>query len=271
MIALLRLRMAAAAGVCQRDFALFRTYRMRLLTTMCTTAFSLTMFYYISRLVDSRAVGTPSRYYAYVVVGIVILGVLTGTLVTPVMTLRQELLTGTFERMVLSPFGPVLSILSLTLFPLLLALVLGLFTIAFAGVAFGLSLHWATAALAIPVALLGAVAFAPFGLVVAIGVILFKQTRSGTTFIVTAITVVSGIYFPTVLLPDWIRWLADIQPFTPGVDLLRHVLIATPLRESVATTMLKLIVFPAVMLPVSLWSLRRAIESARRNGTVIEY
>lgn len=262
---------AAVAGVCKRDFDLFRTYRLRVLSTMFTTAVSLTLFYYISRLVSSRAFSSPERYYAYVVIGMVILAVLTSTIATPLATLRQELLTGTFERMVLSPFGPVASVLSLMIFPLLLALCTSLFTIAFALAFFGLRLNWSAAAAGLPIALLAAVSFAPFGLLMAAGTVMLKQTHAGATFVITALTVVSGVYFPVVLLPHWIRWLSDVQPFTPAVELLRHVLVNTPLEESVTLSLVKLVVFPIVLLPVGAWVLHAAVERSRRMGTLIEY
>jgi ABC-type multidrug transport system permease subunit len=261
----------AVAGMARRDLAIFRTYPMRPLSLMFSQIVSLTLFFYISRLVHAADVGTPSTYYAYVVIGMITLAVLTSCLVTPVMTLRQEILTGTFERMVLSPFGPVRSVLSLMVFPLLLAYATSLFTIAFAGIVFGLDLHWSTAVLAIPVALLGAVAFAPFGLLMATGTILFKQTRGGTTFAITLVTVISGIYFPTVLLPGWLRWLSDVQPFTSTVSLLRHELVGTALVEPVATSLLKMVLFPAVLFPLMALLLTSAVELARRQGTIIEY
>lgn len=261
----------AAAALCKRDLVLFATYRLRLLSTFFSTAVSLTLFYYISRLVSSGRIGSPDRYYAFVVIGMVILAVLTSTLATPVATLRQELLTGTFERMVLSPFGPVRCVLSLMIFPLLLAMFTSLFTMAFAGIVFGLRLRWSTAAAGIPVALLGAVAFAPFGLLMTAGLVVLKQTRAGAMFIVTGLTVVSGVYFPVLLLPRWIQWLSDVQPFTPAVDLLRNLLVGTPLRESGALSVLKLIAFPAVLLPIAIWTLNAAVGLARRRGTIIEY
>jgi ABC-2 type transport system permease protein len=263
--------LSAAGALCRRDLALFVSYRVRLLTTFFTTAVSLTLFYYISRLVTSSRIGSPNRYYAYVVVGMVILAILTSVLATPVATLRQELLTGTFERMVLSPFGPVRSVLSLMLFPLLLALVTAVFTISFSGIVFGLGLRWDTAALAIPVALLGALAFAPLGLLMASALVVLKQTRAGGTLVVTLLTVVSGIYFPVLLLPGWIRWLSDVQPFTPAVDLLRNVLVGTPLRESAALSVVKLVAFPGVLLPLAVVAMNAAVKLARTRGTIIEY
>ena len=266
------LALASAAGaICKRDFLVFASYRTRFFTTFFTTAVSLTLFFYVSRLVSSPRIGSPDDYYAFVVVGIVIFGVLTSTLSSPVATLRAELQAGSFERMVLSAFGPVRSIASLLLFPLLLAFVTALLSIAYAGVLFGLDLRWSTAAAAIPVGFLGAVAFAPFGLLMAAAVVLFKQTNAGATLVITAVTLLAGVYFPVTLLPDWIEWASDVQPFTPAVDLLRNVLVGTPLGESLGLNLLKLFGFTAVLLPLSLIALRGAVQRSRRKGTIIEY
>ena len=262
---------SAAGAICKRDFLIFATYRTRFFTTFFTTAVSLTLFYYVSRLVSSPRIGSPDDYYAFVVVGIVIFTMLTSTLTTPVATLRAELQAGTFERMVLSAFGPVRSIASLLLFPVMLAFVMALLSIAYAGTFFGLDLRWSTAAAALPVGLLGAVAFAPFGLLMTAAVVLFKQTNAGATFFMTAVTLLAGVYFPVALLPDWIEWGSEVQPFTPAVDLLRNVLVGTPLSESVAVSLAKMIGFTAVLTPLALLALRGALARSRSKGTIIEY
>jgi ABC-2 type transport system permease protein len=262
---------SAAGAVVRRDFALFASYRMRFITTFFTTAVSLTLFYYVSRLVNSERVGTPDDYYAFVVVGIIIFAVLTSTLTMPVATLRAELMAGTFERMVLSPFGAVRSVMSLMLFPLLLTLVTSILSLIYAGLVFGLELQWPDALAGLPVAALGALAFAPFGLLMTAAVVVFKQTNAGATFIITGVTLLAGVYFPVTLLPDWIQWASEVQPFTPAVDLLRHFLVGTPLTDPMALEFLKLVAFPAVMLPLSIAVLGAAVRRSRRNGTVIEY
>jgi ABC-2 type transport system permease protein len=263
--------MSAAGAIFKRDFLLFVSYRSRLLTTFFTSAVSLVLFYYISRLVHSRDVGSPNDYFAFVVIGLIIFAVLTSTLSTPVATLRAELQAGTFERMVVSPFGPVRAIASLLLFPLALAGATGIFSLVFASVVFHLHLAWSTMPLAVPVALLGAAAFAPFGLAMAAAVVLFKQTNAGATFVITGVTLLAGVYFPVELLPGWIRWASEVQPFTPAVDLLRHVMVGTPLRSSAAGELAKLIAFTAVTIPASLLLLRAAVRRSRRIGTIIEY
>ena len=262
---------SAAAAICKRDMLLFASYRTRLLTTFFATAVSLTLFYYVSRMVSSRVVGTADEYYAFVVVGLIIFAVLTSTLSTPVAMLRSELQAGTFERMVVSPFGPVRAIASLLLFPLLLALATALFSLVFAGVVFHLHLHWATVPLAVPAALFGAIAFAPFGIAMAAAVVTFKQTNAGAAFVITAVSLLAGVYFPVALLPGWLRWASDVQPFTPAVDLLRHLLVATPLHDGPWVELAKLAGFTVVTIPLSLFLLRAAVRHGRRRGTIIEY
>jgi ABC-2 type transport system permease protein len=262
---------SAAGAIAKRDLLIFFSYRTRFVTTFFTTAVSTTLFYYVSRLVSSSRVGTADDYFAFVVVGLIIFGVLTSTLSTPIATLRAELQTGTFERMVLSAFGPVRCIASLLIFPLLLALAIALLTLAYAAIVFGLDVRWETVWLAVPVGALGALAFAPFGLLMTAGVVLFKQTNAGATFVITGVTLLAGIYFPVELLPSWIRWASEVQPFTPAVDLLRNVLVGTPLGSPLWEILLKLGGFTLLLFPVAILALRAALTHARRRGTIIEY
>jgi ABC-2 type transport system permease protein len=262
---------AAAGAVFRRDLRLMISYRARILTTFVTAAVGLTMFYYISRLVHSKAVGSPNAYYAFVVVGLIIFGILTSTLSMPVAALRSELQIGTFERIVLSAFGPVRTIVSFILFPCALAIVIAIVSFAFAGIVFGLSLHWSTVPLAVPVTVLAVASFAPFGLLMSAAVVVFKQTNAGATFIITGISLLAGVYFPVSLLPGWIRWASEVQPFTPAMDMLRHLLVNTPLRDSAALDLAKLLGFAVAALPLALLVLRAAVLRSRRRGTVIEY
>src|SRR3954463_7249917 len=132
------LLMSAAGAIFKRDLLLFRSYRTRPFSILFSTAVSLTLFYYLSRLVRSPAVGSPDDYFGFVVVGLIIFGVLTSTMSIPVATLRAELQAGPCERRGLSPFGAVRSIASLLIFPVLQALPVATLSLAFASLVFGL-------------------------------------------------------------------------------------------------------------------------------------
>ena len=262
---------AAALGLLERDWRTFISYRIRPITMLLSAFFSLTLFYYISRLVKVSSIGSADDYYAFVVVGLIILQVLTSTLYTPPVNLQQELFAGTFERLVTSPFGPVASVCAMLLFPFVQALVTAVVMLAAASALFGLPVEWSTAALALPVAVLGALAFSCFGLALAGVALLVKQAAAGSTWIVAGITLISGFYFPVALLPGWIEWASAVQPFTPTVDLLRHVLVGTPMNGEAWLKVLKVVAFAVVLLPVSLAILSACTRGSRRRATILEY
>jgi ABC-2 type transport system permease protein len=260
-----------AAALVRRDLLLFASYRGRLVTQFLAAFFSIALFYYISRLVRVSAFSSPDAYFAFAVVGLAIMEVVGLTLSLLPMKIRQELVAGTFERVVVSPFGPIASIVAMMLFPLAMALMMGAISLVFAAIVFGLPIEWSTAGFAVPAAVLAAAAFTPFALIVTAGVLAFKQAGAATGFIVTGLSLVGGFFFPVALLPGWIQWASRVQPFTPAVELLRHLIVGTPIPTSVGVEVLKLVLFGAVFAPVGLLALRTAVRFSQRRGTIIEY
>ena len=260
----------AGVAVLKRDFLTALSYRLQLAGPLLGALLTLTIFYYVSRLVRVETFGSDD-YFAFVLIGIVIFQMLQSILGGAPVLVRQELVAGTFERIVLSPFGPVGAIIAMLLFPFVLALVTGLLTLLFGVLVFGVGLDFPRALLGIPVACLGALAFAPFGILTAAMVLLIKQATMGVTLLLAAISLLSGLYFPVNLLPDWLQWGADVQPFTPTVDLMRHLLVDAPLRDAISIQLAKMVGFTIGMVPLSLGVLAWAIRFTRRRGTIIEY
>lgn len=254
-----------------RDAKLFISYRLRFVSMVLSSIFSLTLFYYVSRIVGPEAFGSPDEYYAFVVVGLVILSVLNSTLGAPPAQLRNELVSGTFERLYHTPLGAVRATFSSLLFPFVQSMLTALVMLVFAATVFGMDLQWSTLALALPLSVLGAFAFLPFGVVLLAATLIFKQAASGTTWVVALISLVSGLYVPLRYLPDWMQTVSDLQPFTPAVDLLRHVIVGQDLRNALALELGKLVGFAVVALPLSLMVLHAAIGRARKTGTITEY
>jgi ABC-2 type transport system permease protein len=261
--------LAACRAILERDVRMFMSFRSAFLTQALSLLFTISLFYFLSRLMRVERFGSADQYFAFVAVGLVILSVVYSTMGLAE-TLRAELIAGTFERLLISPFGPVLATMSMALFPLLRALLMGTWTLLVSAVIFGLDLQWSTAALAIPVALLSAVAFAAIALVMASLVVAFKRAP-GIGFVIAGIALVSGLYFPPDLLPGWMRWMSDVQPFTPAVELLRHVLVGLPTVHPAWLNLTKLALWSAVLLPVATWLVHRAVEHGYRRGTLLEY
>ena len=261
---------SAASAVVRRDAALFFSYRTAFVTQCVSLVASVTLFYYLSRLVTIETFGSPDRYFQYVIIGLVIMQTVMGTLGSLPGAVRQELVAGTFERLVLSPFGAGAAVLSMLVFPFLRAVAFGVLMLIYAAIAFGLQLEWPTMLLAFPAATLAALAFVPFALMFTAAIFAFKQAP-GVTLVMTAIALTSGMYFPPDLLPSWIAWSSDVQPFTPAVDLLRHLTVGSDLAASAWADVLRLAIFATVLMPVALFAMGAALRFGQRRGTVTEF
>ena len=265
-----RLIVAAGAALVERDLRLFVSYRLRFVGQALAILFTTALFYYVSRLVQVERFDADG-YFGFVVAGLVTLELLTATLATMPTAVRSELMAGTFERVVVSPLGPRASIVAMTVFPALLSLVVGALTLLTAATLFGLDLQWSTMPLVPFVAVLVAVSFVPLALLVAAAVLVFKQAGSAATFLVTGLSLSSGAFFPADLLPGWVAWIADIQPLTPALELMRHVVLGTPADGGVWPDVLRLLGFIVVLTPMALVTLGTAVRVCRRRGTLTEY
>lgn len=257
-------------AVIRRDLHVYLSYRTRLVSQGLTMVFSLTLFYYVSRLVHVTGFESHFAYFGFVVVGLALISVMYSCFSIPELV-RQELIAGTFDRLVLSPFGAIRSVIAMTLFPMLYSFVIAGLTLAIGCVLYGLQLHWSTVPLSIPVMMLTLLAFLPFGLLFASLTIVVKQGNVGTSWLIALLSIIGGLYFPIALLPHWVQVASKLQPFTAATDVLRHLLVGTPVEGSTVAAVLKLVGFAAVVLPASILILARAIRTGQKRGTIIEY
>ena len=259
----------AVLATIRRDAMIFLSYRFRLVSQIVGMLFTLAIFFYIGKLIRPGAIGPHGDYFAYAVVGIVITSVLTSALTTATIV-RMELMAGNFERILISPLGPVWGVISVAAFPILYATAFAGMMLGVAALVFGVPLRPEDIPQALGVGVLGAVSMGCIGLLFVGGLLAFKSAL-GAVWVIAGLSLLGGAYFPLRLFPSWIRWTSDVQPFTPTVDLLRHLLIGTRTLEPVWLELVKLVGFIVVLMPASVGVLWLAVHWSRRRGTIMEY
>ena len=121
----MRLWLDAMWGIIRRDAILFVSYRTQLVSQVLGPLFAIALFYYISQLLTVKTVHSSGGYFGYVIVGLVIVEILTLSLGLMPVSVRQELVSGTIERFLVSAHGPVNGIFGTMLFPLFNAFLSG--------------------------------------------------------------------------------------------------------------------------------------------------
>lgn len=257
----------------RRDFAISFSYRVGAILGLASSLFSLALFFYLGRLVDRSGAADEQfqrGYFAFVVVGIALLGVAQTGLSSLGQKFRQEQTTGTFEALMSTPTSPSLLILSSAAYDMLRAAGEGIAFLLLGVVVFGLRLQsdFVSILVALFALLFSMLLFVAFGVAVAAFTVVFKQTTALLGMITSGLALLGGVFFPIRLLPEPLRVASDLVPFTWALKALRDALVSgnTNVEALVILVSSALVSFP---LALGLFSL--AMRRARKTATLGQY
>jgi ABC-2 type transport system permease protein len=78
--------------------------------------------------------------------------------------------------------------------------------------------------------------------------------------------VISGVYYPVSVLPEWMQWLSRISPATYALRGIRRALLDGAGVASVWQDIWPLIIIGAVAMPLGLWVFKRGEVYAKKHG-----
>ena len=117
--------------------------------------------------------------------------------------------------------------------------------------------------------LVGSISFIGFGIGAAVLPLLFTERGSQMSYIVRAvILLVSGVYYPIQVLPQWMQPLAKISPATYVLEGLRAAMLRGQVIWSaeIWSYTWPLIITGIVSIPLSVYIFRIAERYAKRTG-----
>jgi ABC-2 type transport system permease protein len=262
---------APLIALARRDFSVFTSYRFAIGFDLLYGLIDLLVYYFISRTFQDAStadLGGAPDYFSFVLVGIVITLVVSAASATIGYRLREEQLTGTLETLVAQPIRSWQIALGMTGWPFTFALARAVFYLAVAWIFLDVDLSdasWAGAT-----AMLLASGLALLGLGVALGaiVVAFKRGNNIIGFVALALGFVGGAFFPLEVLPGWLERLGRLVPTRFIFDGTRAALFG---GSGWSEDALILVAYGVVGLPLALWAFSRALEHAKRRGSLAEY
>jgi ABC-2 type transport system permease protein len=266
--------LAKPAAFFLRDLRTAVSYRITFVSTLAALGFSLVTLEFTSRLVEE---GAPSSlapfgndYFTFALIGTSI--ALFGQAVSKTFpdTVRGAQVTGTLEVLLGTRTTLPSFLVCSSLYAVGFAVVQLLAALVIAEVALGANLRLDEALTVVLILLLTTAVFAALGIFSAAFVIRFKQRDPITGLILTASFLVSGVIYPTAVLPDWLEPLAPLLPLTHVASALRDTLMADGTRASATNEVLALAGF-ALLLPISLLVFNYAVQRAKVVGSLSQY
>lgn len=256
----------------RRDFAIARGYRTALLLEVVEALFGVATFYYLSRFVDSPSLsrGLPggSSYFAFALVGFAFfdyLGVSMSAFEASIEEARQN---RTLEALLVSQTSVPVILIGSAAYPFFTLALRTCVYLGWGALLFGFAPHSADWLGAIAVLLLSILAFAGLGILSASYNVLFKRGNPAKWIVLGVSGLVSGMMYPVSVLPHSLRLLARLIPVTYSLEGMRAALLAGAGWKELWPSLLGLLIFAAILIPLSLgvfvWALRRT----RVTGTL---
>lgn len=257
-----------------RDFRTELSYRFSFLLGLAGIFFSTVTYYFVARLLgDSvRPLLAPygGDYFAFALIGVAFASYFTLGLSGFARALRLAQTTGTLEAMLMTP-APLSTIVlgsaawsyAFTTLRVVIYLTLG--------VVMGIELGDANYLGAAVTLLLAVLTFAALGIIAAGVIMVTKRGDPVTGLFGGFATLVGGVFYPVEIMPEWLQRIADLLPITYALRAMRLALLQGAPLQALAPDLLALLIFAAVLLPLSLFVFRYAVDRARNEGSLAHY
>lgn len=174
---------------------------------------------------------------------------------------------GTIEYTLMAPVSRWVHLIGQTLFAILYSLLLTLIMGVVMTLFFELDLSNSNLFGALLVLLSGSVSLIGIGIFASILPLLYPERGAQMTHIIQAsFLLVSGVYYPISVLPQWMQTLAQVSPVTYVLDGMRAALMEGAPTMDLMGYIVPLLIFGAIATPLGIWGFKEAELYAKRTG-----
>jgi ABC-2 type transport system permease protein len=183
-------------------------------------------------------------------------------------TITWERWEGTIEYTFMAPISRLTHLLGATLFAILYGVLHTAVILAVVSFFFDVSLAQANFIGAMVLLSVGSLSFVGMGIFAAVLPLLFPERGAQMTNVIKAlILLVSGVYFPIVVLPGWMQTISLLSPAYYVLAGMREALLENASVFSLAQAyVLPLLIIGVIAVPSGLWFFVTAEHFAKRTG-----
>ena len=182
-------------------------------------------------------------------------------------TIAWERWEGTLEYTMMAPVRRASQLLGSTFYAIIYGLIHTLIILAVLVLFFELDLSSANFLTAARVMVAGSFSVIGIGTMAAVLPLLYVERGAQMTFVIqSCLLVVSGVYYPVSVLPDWMQVASAISPATYILDGVRRASSTVPPIGDVVGDLWPLALMGVILIPVGVWVFGRAERYAKKTG-----
>lgn len=266
--------MRRIAAFIRRDALVAASYRTGMLLSLGALVTMVVPVYFIADAIQPVFGGAVASeggaYFAFVIAGMASFQfVMTAVNAIPT-ALASGLRTGTFEALVATPSRLPVVLAGMAAYPFLWTIARALVLVG-AGQLLGADFELSRLLIGLLTWAMIMIAYVPFGILGGALLLVTRTTGPLPNAVIMASMFLGGVYYPTHVIPSWLRDLSDAIPLTYGLRAFRQALAADAPLAQILPDLGMLAILAAGLTAGSVGALHLALGHARRAGTLAQY
>lgn len=251
-----------------------RTYRVQTLISIGGILASVVPLYFVANAVQP-VMANSIKAEGGSAFGFLVVGLATFMLVSVAVTalpqaVSDRINSGVFEALLTTPTSLTELLLGLNVFDLLFSAVRATVLLAAASL-LGATFVPGRILPAVAILALIVAAHLPFGLLGAAMILAFRTAGPLPKALLMISGLLGGVYYPTSVIPSWLRAISTALPLSHGLRALRRVLLQNASLDAVAPDLFALVGAAAVLFVFGAFAVAAALKHARVQGTLAQY
>jgi ABC-2 type transport system permease protein len=182
-------------------------------------------------------------------------------------TVAWERWEGTIEYTFMAPLSRPIHLFGMGAFSIVYGIVRAVLLFGVVAMFFDLDLSHADFVAALVVLVVASIPFIGIGMMTAVLPLISPEKGTQLGFIAQGLLlVVSGVYYPVDVLPQWMQWISVISPATYALDGMRDAIVNGDGLSKMGDELWPLVVIGIVSVPLGLEVFRRGERYAKRHG-----
>lgn len=266
--------MSAVLALIEAQWRVTVSYRLQTLLSFGGLAVTVVPLFFIAQAVQpvmAPAIQSEgASAFGFLLVGSAAMMVVAVALSAIPGALSAGIGNGTLEALLSTPVRAPALLAGMSTFALGMALVRAAVLIA-GGWLLGEQVTATGIPLAAAILLVIVIAHLAIGMISGAMVLAFRTAGPFSRLALLASSLLGGVYYPTHVIPSWLRSVSDVLPLSYGLRALRPVLLQGASLPAVRTDLLILVVETIGLAVAGCGALWFAFRYARRQGTLSQY
>ncbi len=258
-----------------KDFIDETSYKFSFIIQFFGIFFTALVFFFLSKLFGNAI--SPflkpygGDYFSFVLIGIAFANYLQISLRSFSSCIRDAQILGTLEALLVTQTSIPTIIFSSSLYSFVLASFRVIVFLLIGVLALGLNIGDANFMGAILILLLTIFSFSSLGIISASFIMVLKRGDPLSWIFTSMSWLLGGVYYPITVLPDWVQKFSYLLPITYSLEGMRLALLQGYTLRELFPSIIPLLIFTIIMLPISIWVFKYAVKKAKVDGSLIKY